>query len=211
MGLKEIDLKHLYQQWSRRPLSVLAAVAGLGLIIYPLYQVAAGVTYFEALNYIDNTTLIMIGILILRSVLTCRFDTDLQAVCLALIGAMSFVYTFEAVYKLTFYWNLWKIPPLELRGLVIQMGIAAMVLTGFAFGKFNWSASTWIFAGIFILGWVFWVLIGYPQIFNNQPQFYQVLKINLPLSYVYILNRGLKFVLFLIFYSFYSHNRRING
>jgi hypothetical protein len=186
-----------------RPLSAIALLLSAGLVIYPLIQMIKGASYFEPLNYIDNTTLLMIGLLILRGVTAGRKDPDLQAVSLALISSLSFVFTFESIYKFSFYWNPLKMPPDELRSLVVQMATSGTILAGCAFGKLRWSRLSWGFALLFALGWAFWILIGYPQIFNPRPQLFPLIQIPSSRAGIYFLNRALKFDLFLLFFSFY--------
>lgn len=195
---------------TRKPLSVLAALAALLVILLPLRQIIEGNAYYQPLNNIDGTTLIMIGILLLRGISAGWRDTDLQAVSIALIGALSFVFTFEAIYKWSFYLLPWKIPPAELRELVIQLGISANMLAGFAFGKFKWNRFSLIAAGVFTAGWAFWLLIGYPQIFSDRTMFPAVLNITLSHDWIYALNRFEKIILFLIFFSFYPMRKPSN-
>ena len=104
-------------------------VAGL-MIVYSLYNRIAGNLYLEQLNYIDATTITMIGILLLRGVVHLRYDLDGQATSIALIGALSFVFCFEALYKLSFFAFPWRMPPAELREFIIQVGIALTALEG---------------------------------------------------------------------------------
>jgi len=196
---------------SRKLLSMLAALAALLVIVLPLRQIINGSTYYQPLNNIDGTTLIMIGILLLRGISAGWRDSDLQAVSIALIGALSFVFTFEAIYKWSFYLLPWKIPPEELRELVIQLGISATALAGFAFGKFKWNRFSLIAAGVFAAGWAFWLLIGYPQIFSDRTMFPAVLNITFNHDVIYALNRFEKFVLFLVFFSFYPMRKQTNG
>ena len=188
-------------RWTRRPLSVLTVLLALAVIIYPLYQLSKGSAYFEPLDYIDSTTLIMLGILFLRSVVVYRNDTDLQAVSLAVVGGLSFIYTFEALYKWSFFINPLIMPSDEMRALVIQVGTALTGLTGFAFGKFKWTTPSKICTAIFVLGWAFWLAIGFPQIFSAGKLFlHPLLPLTLSEAVVYGLNRAIKFVLFLAFF-----------
>ncbi len=195
---------------TRKPLSILAALAALLVILLPLRQIINGNNYYQPLNNIDGTTLIMIGILLLRGISAGWRDTDLQAVSIALIGALSFVFTFEAIYKWSFYLLPWKIPPEELRELVIQLGISATMLAGFAFGKFKWNRFSLIAAVVFAAGWIFWLLVGYPQIFSERTMFPAVLNITLSHDMIYTLNRMEKFALFLVFFGFYPIRMRSN-
>lgn len=198
-----MNCQKYFSTWIHRPFSVIALLLSAGLVIYPLIQMIKGASYFEPLNYIDNTTLLMIGLLVCRGVTAARKDTDLQAVSLALISSLSFVFTFESIYKFSFYWNPLKMPPDELRSLVVQIATSGTILAGFAFGKLRWSRASWGFALLFALGWAFWVLIGYPQIFNPQPQLFPLIQIPISRAGIYFFNRALKFDLFLLFFSFY--------
>ena len=49
----------------RKPLSSLTAVLAGIIIVVPLYQRSIGSIYLEPLNYVDGTTLIVVGILLL--------------------------------------------------------------------------------------------------------------------------------------------------
>jgi hypothetical protein len=202
---------HLFSRVIQRPFSSLAGLLALGMIVFPLYQILLGITYFEPLDYIDETTLVMLGILILRCVLVYKRDTDLQAVSIALVCGLSFVYTFEALYKWSFYIFPWAIPAAEMRALVIQVGIALTGGVGFAFGRFRWSTGAKIFTGIFGLGWLFWLLIGFPQIFSDTLYLSPLINIHLSHSLIYLLNRGIKMALFLGFFSMvYSPSKQIS-
>jgi hypothetical protein len=192
-----------FEQLLRRPLSFFTVVLAALMILVPLYQRMIGKVYLEELNYVDGTTLIMVGILLLRGVVRRHRDTDLQAFSIALIGALSFVFAFEALFKLSFYAFPWRMPPAELREFVIQVGIALTVLAGFAFEKYRMTKLSWIFSGIFVAGWAFWMLVGFPQL-NNGGTFYPpAVNFDLSEDMIYVLNRALKFVLFLVFFSFY--------
>ena len=186
-----------------RPLSSLTGVFSALLIFIPHYQRTIGNVFIEELNYVDGTTLIMVGILLLRGIVSRIQDTDLQAFSIAIISALSFVFTFEAIYKLSFYAFPWRMPPGELREFVIQVGIALTVLTGFAFDKFRVTKLTWIFGFVFVAGWIFWLMVGFPQL-NDGENFYPAfVKVQFSWDLIYVLNRALKILLFLIFYSFY--------
>ena len=198
---KRFDWASFRSYWMRRPLSVLTVLLALVVITVPLYQLSKGISYFEPLDYIDGTTLIMLGILFLHCVAVYRNDTDLQAVSLAVVAGLSFIYTFEALYKWSFFINPLNMPSDEMRALVIQIGTALTGLVGFAFGKFKWTKPSKIFTALFILGWLFWLGIGYPQIFSAGKLFlHPVLPFSLSESMVYLLNRVVKFVLFLVFF-----------
>ena len=197
------SLMKTFEKLLRRPLSCLTGAFAALLILVPLYQRTIGNIYLEELNYVDGTTLIMVGILLLRGIFSRTYDTDLQAFSIALISALSFVFTFEAIYKLSFYAFPWWMPPGELREFVIQVGIALTALTGFAFGKFRITKLSWIFGVIFVAGWVLWLLVGFPQLDNGENIYQSVVDVEFTWDLIYVLNRALKIVLFLFFYSFY--------
>ena len=92
----------------RRPLSTLTAVGAGMVIALALYQRITGSLYLYRLNYVDTSTLVMVGILLLRGVVHLRRDPDGQAASMALIGALSFVFCFEALYKLAFFGVPWR-------------------------------------------------------------------------------------------------------
>jgi hypothetical protein len=201
---QEQSVLRLLDRIKRRPLSIFTAILATALIVVPLYERILGNVFLEPLNFIDATTLMMVGLLLLRGVVKLRSSTDLQAVAIALIGALSFVFTFEAIFKLAFFTFPWRMPPPELREFVIQVGIALTALAGFAFGKFRLSAPSWICVGLFALGWIVWLLIGFPQLNTGEVFFTPVLNIHFSWDMIYALNRATKFALCLVFYFFYS-------
>jgi hypothetical protein len=186
-----------------KPVSYLTATVAGMVIAIGVQQRIVGNAYLEQLNWIDNTTLIMVGILLLRGVVSRRQDTDLQTAAIALIGVLSFVFSYEAIYKLSFYAVPWRMPPGELREFIIQVAIALTALAGFGFDKFRLSILSRIFAGVFIAGWIVWLLIGFPQLDGNS---YYPAIINVPHSsdMVYALNRATKVALCLVYYFLYS-------
>jgi hypothetical protein len=204
----QFNLVEIIQALIRKPFSFLTGVFTVLLILVPLFHRMAGKIYIQELNYVDGTTLIMVGVLLLRGIVSLRRDTDLQAFSIALVGALSFVFVFEALYKLAFYLFPWRMPPTELREFVIQVGIAMTALTGFAFKKFRMTRFGWIFTAIFVAGWALWLLVGFPQLANGQPFYSPIVDVDLSMGMIYILNRTLKFVLFLVFFSFYNGQQK---
>src|SRR5262245_47665156 len=127
-------------QWIlKRPLSLSAAILAVLLILYEVIQIASGDLYQSALNNMDGTTLVELGILMLLGVFTLRYQTDLQAVSFTLVAGLSFIFIYEAIYKWSFFLAPFRMamPPAEFREFVIQCGIAAGILTGFAVGFFS--------------------------------------------------------------------------
>jgi hypothetical protein len=180
----------------KRPLSLTAAVLALLLIVYEVVQIASGELYLKALNNIDGTTLIELGILTLFGVFTLRDQTDLQAVSFTLVAGLSFIFIYEAIYKWSFYLAPFRMrmPPQELREFLIYVGITATILTGFANGFFTLKKWTFIWLGVFVVLWIFWLLVGFPQITGGSftPQ---VIHINFTHDMTYVLNRSTKTVM----------------
>jgi hypothetical protein len=122
-----------------RPLSLLTTALAIIIILYEVIQISSGNLYQEQLNDIDGTTLIMLGIIMLWGVSRLRNQTDLHAVSFTLVNALSFIFTYEAIYKWSFYLApfVMPMPPPELRAFAIQVGTALTVLTGFAVRDFT--------------------------------------------------------------------------
>jgi len=180
-----------------RPLSLLTAALAIIIILYEAIQISSGNLYQEPLNDIDGTTLIMLGILMLWGVFTLRDRTDLHAVSFTLVNMLSFIFAYEAIYKWSFYLAPFvkPMPPPELRAFAIQIGTALTVLTGFAVRDFTIKKWTLIWLGIFVILWIFWLLVGFPQI-TGESFFPQVIPINLTRDMTYLLNRATKLVMF---------------
>ena len=188
----------------QRPLSLLTMVLTGFMITVPLYQRLSGIVYIEQLNWVDGTTIIMVGIILLRGVLHWQSDTDLQAVSIALIAALSFLFTFEALYKLSFYAFPWRMAGGELREFVIQVGISLTVLVGFAFGRFSVSRPSKVFIGIFIISWIIWLLVGFPQLESGENFYPAIINIPITQNMIYFLNRATKGALCLVYISLYK-------
>ena len=192
-------------QWLlKRPLGLIAAILAVLLIVYEVIQIASGHLYQEALNRMDGTTLVELGILTLLGVFTLRDQTDLQAVSFTLVAGLSFIFIYEAIYKWSFYLAPFRMamPPPEFREFVIQTGIAATILTGFADGFFTLKKWTFIWLGLFVVLYVFWLLVGFPQITGGSfsPQ---VIPIDLTYDMNYILNRSTKLAMFLAYLTLF--------
>jgi hypothetical protein len=198
----------LSSRFIQRPLSLLTGIMAIGVILYGLYARISGQMYLEGLNWIDTMTPVMISILLLRAVISLRDSTDLQAVSLALIGALSFIFIYEAIYKLSFYAPPHDMPSEELREFLIQTGIALTALAGFAFGKFRLTAPSIVFLAIFVLSWIFWLLVGFPQVDNVQNYYSPVIDLNLDWNWIYVINRGTKVAMFFAYFFFYAPPQR---
>ena len=190
----------------RRPLSfAISAAAGI-VILVSLYLRFSGHMLLPQLDDMDAFTPVMISILILRGLYAMRNDTDLQAVSIALIGALSFIFIYEAIYKLSFY-LVRPMPAAELRDFLIQLGTALTAAAGFAFGKFHFSRLSRIFAIAFVLLYAFWMLIGYPQVNTSANVYWTILPVRYTWDMIYIINRGTKVLMFFTYLFFYSRDR----
>ena len=187
-----------------RPLSVLTIALAILIILYEVIQISSENLYQEQLNDIDGTTLIMLGILMLWGVFSLRDRTDLHAVSFTLVNALSFIFAYEAIYKWSFYLApfVMPMPPPELRAFAIQTGTALTALTGFAVGDFTIKKWTLVWLGIFVILWVFWLLVGFPQI-TGESFFPQIIPINFTHKMTYILNRATKLAMFFAYLTLF--------
>lgn len=199
--MTNIYSKEFLGRLRRKPFSLTTTLLALGIIIYSLYHILIGNIYLSELNYVDGTTLIMVGILMLRAVKRLENDSDSQTVSIALISILSFLFTYEAIYKWSFYFFPWRMPPEELREFIIQVGIGLVVLAGFAYGKFEINITSKIFLTVFVAGWIFWLLIGFPQLWNGETFYSPIWNIPFTWGMIYYLNRLTKISLFFV-YSF---------
>jgi hypothetical protein len=193
----------------RRPLSFLVAAGAIVIIAVVLvYRLVEGNMLIAALNNMDTFTPAMISILMLRGLWAMRRDTDLQAVSMALVEALSFIFIYEAIYKISFYLPPYKMPPAELRDFLIQCGIALTVVVGFAYGKFHFSKWSRIFAVAFVLLYAFWMLSGYPQVNTNANVYWKFLPVHWTWDLNYLVNRGTKVLMFFTYLFFYSNDKK---
>jgi hypothetical protein len=186
--------------FSKKPLTLLTALTSLGAILYAIFQIVREGVYINSLNYVDGTTLIMLALLMLRGVQKLRNESDLQTVSLGIIASVSFVFCFEAIYKLSFFGIPWRMPPADLREFIIQVGVTLVALAGFAQGKFRFTRGSKIALAIFAILWAFWLSLGFPQLWDNQPQFDALINLPLTASMVYYLNRAAKVALFFVYF-----------
>jgi len=194
----------------KRPLSLIAAISAVLLILYELIQIASGQLYQETLNYIDGTTLIELGIMTLVGVFAFQEQLDLKAVSLTLIAGLSFIFAYEALYKWSFSLAPFRgvMPPSELRPFVVQVGTAATVLTGFADRLFTLKKWTFVWLALFVLLWIFWLLVGFPVI-KGELVHPRVIPIDFTRDMTYALNRATKGLLFLTYLTFFPSLRNV--
>ncbi len=190
----------------RRPLSFAVSVMAAIVILVSLFLRFSGHMLLAQLNDIDAFTPVMISILILRGLYALRNDTDLQAVSIALIGALSFIFIYEAIYKISFY-IVRPMPPADLRDFLIQLGTALTAAAGFAFGKFHFSKLSRYFAIAFVILYAFWMLIGYPQVNTSANVYWVIIPFRYTWDMIYAINRGTKVLMFFTYLFFYSNDR----
>ncbi len=188
----------------RRPLSLLIGVTAGLVILAALYLRISGHMLLGQLDNIDAFTPVMISILMLRGIYSLRNATDLQAVSISLIGALSFIFIYEAIYKLSFYGPWRPMPPAELREFLIQVGIALTAVVGFAFGKFHLSKWSRIFLTAFVFLYAFWMLSGYPQVNTSANVYWVIIPVRYTWNMIYAVNRGTKVLMFFAYFFFYS-------
>ncbi len=194
----------------KRPLSFIVAAGAIIVILASLvYRLVEGNMLIGALDNMDAFTPVMISILMLRGLWALRRDTDLQAVSMALIEALSFIFVYEAIYKISFYIPpFYKMPPSELREFLIQCGIALTVVVGFAYGKLHFSKWSRVFAVAFVLLYAFWMLAGFPQVNTSADVYWKLIPINWTWNLMYLVNRGTKVLMFFTYLFFYSRDKQ---
>jgi hypothetical protein len=189
---------------SQKPISLLAGIVAVGTIVFSLYHRVLGNVYIERLHYVDSTTLIMVGALVLRAVTKLDRKGDLETSSMALIGALSFLFAYEAIYKWSFYFFPWQMPPEELREFVLQVAISLVVFAGFAQGAFGITGPSVIAACVFVAGWAFWLIVGFPQLWDGQRVYPSVIHLRLTPVVIYNLNRATKVALCLVYWFAYT-------
>ena len=85
----------------KRPLSLVAGVLAVLMILFQLIQIAGGHLYRVAL--VDGTTMIELGILTLLGIYTLRDQSDLQATSFTLVAGLCFIFIYDAIYRWSFY------------------------------------------------------------------------------------------------------------
>lgn len=189
---------------AQKPLSLFVVLLALSMIFYALYDRWQGNIFVARLNYLDGTTLIMVALLLLRAVTRLTDESDLQTVSIGLISAISFVFAYEMIYKWSFFFFPWRMPPDELREFIIQISVSLVVLAGFAQGIFRITLGSKIALVIFALGWIFWLAVGFPQLLDGLNIYVPLIEIPFSWGMIYTFNRLTKVALFLFYILLYS-------
>ena len=186
-----------------KPISLLAALAALGLLGLVVYELSAGNIYFDRLDYIDVTTLAMVALLLLRAVTKLHAASDQETISIALVSSLSFLFSYEAIYKWSFFLLPWKMPPAELRDFLLQAGVGLILLTGFAQGIFKLRRASLMILAIFTAAWLFWLAAGFPQLWDGKIVHDAVIDFPMTRNMIYGLNRATKLIWFMFFFWLY--------
>jgi len=187
----------------KKPISLLVLSTALVLLGLTLFELVRGNLYLARLNYVDITTLAMVAFLLIRAVTKLHSASDLETISIALVSSLSFIFSYEAIYKWSFYFIPWKMPAQEIRELLLQVAVGLTLMTGFAQQVFKISRVNQILFGLFIATWLFWLSIGFPQIWDGERIHYAVIDLSLSKNMIYALNRITKVVLFMFYYCLY--------
>ena len=181
----------------------MVVLLSLGLIAYAVYGWLQGDIYVVRLNYVDSSTLVMVGLLLLRAVTKLDVQSDLQTVSIGLVSAISFIFAYEALYKLSFYFLPWHMPPEELRAFILQVAVSLVALAGFAQGIFRFTRGSKIALAAFIGLWVVWLAVGFPQLRDGLNVYLPLIGVPSSWGMIYALNRLTKLALFLFYFLLY--------
>ena len=194
--------KRLLLAWRDRPLSMTGSVCAVVVTVVVIGQVMQGELYIRELNSPDATTLLMLCGVLTAGLIALRCCSDLQAVALSWVIAVSCLYAYEAIYKWSFYLAPLgrEMPPPELRELILQLAVAATLVTGFAHQHLMARMRTWIWLTIFGVLWILWLLVGFPQL-DGRVVHVQVLPWHVDRDQVYLINRCSKLALFITYYT----------
>ena len=189
---------------AEKPISLVTALGALCLLGLALIELGRGNLYNARLNYVDVTTLAMVALLLLRAVTKLHSASDVETISIALVSSLSFLFSYEAIYKWSFYLLPWKMPPLELREFLLQVGVGLILLTGFAQGVFKLRRASQVMLGLFIAAWLFWFAAGFPQLWDGVKYYDAVLNIPLTGNMLYVLNRATKLFWFMFYFCLYA-------
>ena len=205
---KELSFQFLFSRafirgLAQKPISLLATLVALGLLLLVIIKIGRGNIYYDRLDYIDVTTLAMVALLLLRAVTKLYSASDLETISIALVSSLSFLYSYEAIYKWSFYLLPWKMPPAELRAFLLQVGVGLILLTGFAQGVFKLRRSNLMILAVFMATWLFWLAAGFPQLWDGKLVHDAVIDFPMTRNMIYGLNRATKLIWFMFYYCLY--------
>ena len=196
--------REFIREKDKKPISLLTTTVALGLLALALFQLGSGSLYVARLNYVDATTLAMVALLLLRAVTKLHSAPDLETVSIALASSLSFLYSYEAIYKWSFYLLPWRMPAPELREFLLMVGVGLIILTGFSQQAFKLGRASLIMLGLFSTAWLFWLAVGFPQLWDGVNFHDAVLDLPLTGNMTYALNRATKFIWFMFYFCLYA-------
>ena len=197
------NLLNFFQRLVQKPKSLLVSLSACVMLGLTLFELGRGNLYLARLNYVDITTMAMVSLLIIRAVMKLQSSSDLETISIVLVSTLSFLFSYEAIYKWSFYFFPWKMPAQELRELLLQTLVGLTLLTGFAQHLFKMKRTNQFILGIFIVTWISWLLIGFPQIWDGENIHYAVIDLSISKSMIYALNRATKILWFMFHYCLY--------
>jgi len=189
---------------AQKPISLLTTMLSLGLMSLALFELIRGNLYIARLNFVDATTLAMVALLLLRAITKLNTASDLETISIALVSSLSFIFSYEAIYKWSFYFYPWQMPAHELREFLLQIGVGLTILTGFAQQVYKLRRANLLLLVFFIAAWLFWFAVGFPQLWDGVEIYDAVLDLPLTGNMIYALNRITKFVWFMFYYWLYA-------
>jgi hypothetical protein len=201
---QRLSSREFIRALAQKPMSLLTTMVALSLLGLSLFELASGSLYVARLNYVDATTLAMVALLLLRAVTKLHSASDLATVSIALASSLSFLFSYEAIFKWSFYFLPWRMPAPELREFLLMVGVGLIILTGFSQQVFKLRRASLILVGLFIAAWVFWLAVGFPQLWDGVNSYDAVLDLRLTGNMIYVLNRATKFVWFMFYYCLYA-------
>jgi len=200
---QRIILRKRIRELAKKPMSVISTFAALSLLGLVIFNLGSGNLYIARLDYVDATTIIMVAVLILRAVTKLHSASDLSTISIALVSSLSFLYSYEAIYKWSFYYYPWRMPAPELRELVLQIGVGLIILTGFSQQVFKIRRINQIIIGLFVIAWLIWLSVGFPQLWDGMKVHNAIIEIPLNRNMIYMMNRFTKIIWFLNYYYLY--------
>jgi hypothetical protein len=199
-----LPYQKLFFRFMEKPSVLLLTLVALGILTIAGITLGLGELYVARLEDVDATTLVMVSLLLLRAVWKLPTATNMETISIALVSCLSFLFSYEAIYKWSFYLLPWRMPPSELREFLLQAAVGLVILAGFALQLFKLKRIHLPLLGLFLVTWLFWLAVGFPQLWDGQ-NFYPAL-LDLPLSWamIYAVNRATKFIWFLLYFSIYA-------
>ena len=172
-----------------------------GVLFFISILVSTGSVYVKALDGLDGTTMAMIGLLLINGIWSFRRLPDVVSFGTTVVICLSFIYTFEGIYKCLFFG--WLNDPEELREMLLQIAMASAVVLPIGNKNLKLTRTVWAFFALYVVFMFIWWITGYPQIFEDEENrviFWGSERIIVSVDQVYYWNRLTKLWLFLAFF-----------